>query len=225
LPAYRSSYGSSRCFFANATQPNRTVSTLGFNTGYVEELYRQYLENPESVSESWREFFADYRPGESFVAARETTQAPAEAPAAVGRPGGDGAAPEEAVSELAPEEVEAHPLRGPAARIVENMEASLKVPTATSVRTISVRLLAENRALINDYQRHVGGEKVSFTHLIAWAVVQALKAFPNMNATFRRDDGTPIHVQPKTVNLGIAIDLERRGSACCWCPTSSTPIA
>jgi len=188
------------------------VSTLGFNTGYVEELYRQYLENPESVSESWREFFADYKPGESFVTAAEARPS-AESKRLVSgeRPGGDGAAAESIAPELPPEEVEAQPLRGSAARIVENMEASLGIPTATSVRTVSVRLLAENRALINDYQRHVGGEKVSFTHLIAWAVVQALKAFPVMNSTFRRDDGTPVHVQPKTINLGIAIDLERRG--------------
>ncbi len=188
------------------------MSTLGFNTGYVEELYRQYLENPESVSESWREFFADYKPGESFVATPEMRSGAEPARLASGeRPGGDGTAPEPVAAALPPEEVEAHPLRGPAARIVENMEASLGIPTATSVRTVSVRLLAENRVLINDYQRHVGGEKVSFTHLIAWAVVQALKAFPVMNATFRRDDGTPMHVQPKTINLGIAIDLERRG--------------
>ena len=44
---------------------------LGFNTGYVEELYRQFLDDPDSVSDSWREFFADYRPSESFVAAAE----------------------------------------------------------------------------------------------------------------------------------------------------------
>lgn len=188
------------------------MSTLGFNTGYVEELYRQYLENPESVSESWREFFADYKPGESFVAAAEARPSAEPKRLVSGEsPGGDGAAAESIAPELPPEEVEAQPLRGSAARIVENMEASLGIPTATSVRTVSVRLLAENRALINDYQRHVGGEKVSFTHLIAWAVVQALKAFPVMNSTFRRDDGTPVHVQPKTINLGIAIDLERRG--------------
>jgi len=207
LRGHRSSYSpKARSFFFP------TVSTLGFNTGYVEELYRQYLENPESVSESWREFFADYKPGESFVAAAEARPSAEPKRLVSGeRPGGDGAAAESIAPELPPEEVEAQPLRGSAARIVENMEASLGIPTATSVRTVSVRLLAENRALINDYQRHVGGEKVSFTHLIAWAVVQALKAFPVMNSTFRRDDGTPVHVQPKTINLGIAIDLERRG--------------
>jgi 2-oxoglutarate dehydrogenase E1 component len=101
--------------------------------------------------------------------------------------------------------------RSAAARIAANMEASLKVPTATSVRTIPVKLIAENRALINDYQRYVGGDKVSYTHMIAWAIVKGLKAYPNLNTIFRREDGTPQHVLPKQVNLGLAIDVERRG--------------
>ncbi|GIV60835.1 MAG: hypothetical protein KatS3mg043_1924 [Rhodothermaceae bacterium] len=168
------------------------MSTLGFNTGYIEELYRQYLADPQSVSESWREFFADYHPTEAFVAVRdarpgvESAPAPGVEPAAP--PRGDGAAGEPETPAIPiPEGAEVLPLRGAAARIVENMEASLSVPTATSVRTIPVKLLAENRALINDYQRYVGGEKVSFTHLIAWAIVKALKAYPNLNTLFRRE--------------------------------------
>ncbi|HET6566439.1 MAG TPA: multifunctional oxoglutarate decarboxylase/oxoglutarate dehydrogenase thiamine pyrophosphate-binding subunit/dihydrolipoyllysine-residue succinyltransferase subunit, partial [Rhodothermales bacterium] len=102
-------------------------------------------------------------------------------------------------------------LRGPSAKIVENMEASLGVPTATSVRAVPVKLMSENRKLINDYQRYVSGEKVSFTHLIAWAVVKALHAFPNMNTTIRHEDGTLQHVIPRRINLGLAIDIERRG--------------
>ena len=198
----------------------RAVSALGFNTGYIEELYRQYLEDPDSVSESWREFFADYRPTESFLAAEEARPAGVVESATAARPesrtGGDGAVPEPVTpaSAEAPQEEEAElkPLRGPAGKIVENMEASLGVPTATSTRTIPVKLMAENRRLINDYQRHVGGEKVSFTHIIGWAVVQALKAFPNMNTTLRHDNGTAQHVIPKAVNLGLAIDVERRGN-------------
>lgn len=200
------------------------MSLLGFNTGYVEELYRQYLENPESVSESWRDFFADYRPSESFIAAVEARPSPAPSEAEglavkpsppVGRESGDGALPEPIVPASAPEQkeedVELKPLRGPAAKIVENMEASLGVPTATSARVVPVKLLAENRQLLNDYQRYVGGEKVSYTHIIAWAVVQALKQFPIMNTTLRHDDGTLQHVVPKGVNIGLAIDIERRG--------------
>ena len=193
------------------------MSALGFNTGYVEELYRQYLDDPDSVSESWRDFFADYRPTESFLAAAEARPAIQEQPVAreKGRAGGDGALPEPVTPASAEpaesEEVDVKPIRGAAARIVENMEASLGVPTATSTRTVPVKLMAENRALINDYQRYVGGEKVSFTHVIAWAIVQALKAFPNMNTTLRHEDGTPQHVVPRAINLGLAIDIERRG--------------
>ncbi len=194
------------------------VSVLGFNTGYVEELYKQYLENPDSVSESWREFFADYRPNESFVAAEEARPVAAEAARPVAqeapaRPSGDGAMEETATPARPPiaEDAEVKPIRGAASKIVENMEASLGIPTATSVRTFPVKLLAENRKLINEYQRGVGGEKVSFTHMIAFAVVQALKVYPNMYSTFSQDNGTPQHVKPKHVNLGLAIDVERRG--------------
>ena len=193
--------------------------SLGFNTGYVEELYRQYLDDPNSVSESWRDFFADYRPSESFIAATQARSTTAPAPEKVvvkaRRDGGDGAMPEPVTPASAPvtkdEGVDAEAIRGPQARIVENMEASLGVPTATSLRTIPVKLMSENRKLINDYQRYVGGEKVSFTHLIAWAVVKGLKKFPNLNTTFRHDNGTPQHIIPRQVNLGLAIDIERRG--------------
>ena len=224
-------------------RPSSTVSSLGFNTGYIEELYKQYQEDPDSVSEGWKEFFADYHPDESFVAATPSAPQetpPAESPEATGdgepsepeakeapsrpaprpttppkEPSGDGAARAvtPASAPAAPDDqVEVHALRGPAAKIVENMEDSLGVPTATSVRTMPVKLLWENRKLLNDYQRQVGGEKVSFTHIIAYAVVQALKEQPDMNTTFRRDDeGTPQHVVPKQINLGLAIDIERRG--------------
>ncbi len=193
------------------------MSSLGFNTGYIEELYRQYLENPDSVSESWREFFADYRPRESFVAAAGGRSTPAQEQVVVKAPpeSGDGALPEPVKPASAPvskePDVETEAIRGAQAKIVENMEASLGVPTATSLRTIPVKLMSENRQLINAYQRYVGGEKVSFTHLIAWAVVKGLKEFPNMNTTFRHENGTPQHIIPKHVNLGLAIDIERRG--------------
>jgi 2-oxoglutarate dehydrogenase E1 component len=214
------------------------VSSLGFNTGYIEELYKQYLDDPESVSESWREFFADYHPDASFMPSEERggdrppagdgepavepsspeartpeTQpdgAPTEAPQP---PAGDGAVrPITPASAPDSDQAEVQAMRGPAAKIVENMEDSLGVPTATSARTMPVKLLTENRTLINDYQRQVGGEKVSFTHIIGYAVVQGLKKYGDMNTTFRRDeDGTPQHVVPDQINLGLAIDIERRG--------------
>ncbi len=204
------------------------MSALGFNTGYIEDLYKQYLEDPNSVSESWREFFEDYHPTRSFAAAAEARQRVAERvvatpppaqPAVSPKPaveqGGDGAI-EEAIKPASASvtdesTVDLKPLRGASAKIVENMEASLGVPTATSVRNVPVRLLAENRVLINNYQRSVGGDKVSFTHILAYAVVQGLKAVSNMNTTFRHDNGTPQHIIPHQVNLGLAIDIERRG--------------
>ncbi|GAB5521036.1 MAG: multifunctional oxoglutarate decarboxylase/oxoglutarate dehydrogenase thiamine pyrophosphate-binding subunit/dihydrolipoyllysine-residue succinyltransferase subunit [Rhodothermales bacterium] len=198
------------------------MSSLGFNTGYIDDLYKQYLDDPNSISESWREFFADYRPTEGFVAAAEARQGnvvaqpaatPAPAPVQTKVPIGDGAPVLKPASAPAANEDEADvkKLRGASARIVENMEASIGVPTATSVRTFHVKLMEENRKLINDYQRYVGGNKVSFTHIIAWAVVKALAAHPTMYSTFRRDGDTLQHVQPHSVNLGLAIDVEKRG--------------
>ncbi len=192
----------------------------GFNTGFIEELYRQYLENPDSVSATWREFFADFKPDAAFLAAAEarpvpTAVHPAAPPPAVVAPGteGDGAPPPpvDRPQPPIPAGAEVRPIRGPAARIVENMEASLAVPTATSVRTVPVKLMAENRLLINDFQKDTGGDKVSFTHLVAWAIVRGLKAFPNMITTYRVEGTTPQHVIPDGVNLGLAIDVERKG--------------
>src|SRR5437867_4167005 len=81
------------------------------------------------------------------------------------------------------------PFRGASARIVENMEASLSIPTATSYRSIPVKLLEENRRIINEHLASNGGAKVSFTHLIAWTLVQALKSFPSLNSSFETIDG------------------------------------
>ena len=114
--------------------------SFGPNVWLIDEMFREFKERPESVSESWREFFSDYRPAAGRVALPPTALA---APAAVpveapGRPA------------LAPVRTTV-PIVGPAKRLVENMQASLSVPTATSVRTISVRLLEENRSLMNQH--------------------------------------------------------------------------
>ncbi|GIU86785.1 MAG: hypothetical protein KatS3mg009_1300 [Acidimicrobiia bacterium] len=104
---------------------------------------------------------------------------------------------------------EPQPLRGAAARIVANMEASLAVPTATSVRTVPAKLLEVNRQILNNHLARTRGGKVSFTHLIGYAVVRALEAVPNMNSSYGEVDGTPSVVRHRHVNLGIAIDLQR----------------
>ncbi|WP_428514129.1 multifunctional oxoglutarate decarboxylase/oxoglutarate dehydrogenase thiamine pyrophosphate-binding subunit/dihydrolipoyllysine-residue succinyltransferase subunit [Pseudonocardia sp.] len=99
------------------------------------------------------------------------------------------------------------PLRGAANAVVKNMNASLAVPTATSVRAFPAKLLADNRVVINNQLRRTRGGKISFTHLIGYAVVQALADFPVMNRHFAEADGKPTVVQPDHVNLGLAIDL------------------
>ncbi|MGQ0847326.1 MAG: multifunctional oxoglutarate decarboxylase/oxoglutarate dehydrogenase thiamine pyrophosphate-binding subunit/dihydrolipoyllysine-residue succinyltransferase subunit [Sporichthyaceae bacterium] len=98
-------------------------------------------------------------------------------------------------------------LKGPAARVVVNMEASLGVPTATSVRTVPAKLLVDNRIVVNNHLRRSRGGKVSFTHLIGYALVQAVAAVPVMNASYLQVDGKPAISLPAHVNLGIAIDL------------------
>ncbi|HYW70066.1 MAG TPA: multifunctional oxoglutarate decarboxylase/oxoglutarate dehydrogenase thiamine pyrophosphate-binding subunit/dihydrolipoyllysine-residue succinyltransferase subunit, partial [Pyrinomonadaceae bacterium] len=102
------------------------------------------------------------------------------------------------------------PIRGPALKIVENMEASLAVPTATSQRRIPVKLLDENRRLINRHLQDAGRRKASFTHLIAYALLRALEQFPQMNDGFDVIEGQPSRIKRESVNLGIAIDLEKK---------------
>ena len=89
------------------------------------------------------------------------------------------------------------------------MEASLGVPTATSVRTLPAKLLEINRQILNNQLARDRGGKVSFTHLIGFAVVRALGRVPSMNASFGVVDGTPSVVRHTHVNLGLAIDQQK----------------
>jgi 2-oxoglutarate dehydrogenase E1 component len=116
---------------------------------------------------------------------------------------GDGARPEGA---MAAGEVKT--LRGPAAMLANAMNESRSVPTATSFRTIAVDTLDAKRRALNGVlsQR---GMKVSFTHLIAWAIVRAAIEWPVMARAFEERDGKPHVIEPGSVNLGIAVDVER----------------
>jgi 2-oxoglutarate decarboxylase len=161
----------------------------GPNVWLIEEMYRQFQEQPDSVAESWRDFFGDYKPTSlsEKPAVRKESQP---------------------LKSLIQENAE--PLKGFAARIVENMEASLTVPTATSTRIIPVKVMEENRRLINQFLASVFGGKVSFTHLITWAILKALKAMPVMSTSFASIDGAPYKVRPKHINFGLAVDVERK---------------
>ena len=100
-------------------------------------------------------------------------------------------------------------LKGATKSLAANMDASLSVPTATSVRTIPAKLMIDNRIVINNHLKRARGGKVSFTHLIAWAIVQTLKEFPSQNVFYDEVDGKPSVVTPAHVNLGIAIDIPK----------------
>ena len=184
---------------------------LGPNEGMVDEMFRLFQDDPEAVPESWREFFADYKLGGTPVVSTPPTPAPVEV-AAVAEPTppppppapvDDGRGPVVLAGET-PET-----LRGAAARIVKNMEASLEVPTATSVRAVPAKLLEVNRQILNNHLARAHGGKVSFTHLIGYAVLRALRSVPAMNASYGVVDGKPSVVRHDHVNLGLAIDLEK----------------
>ncbi|WP_395243689.1 multifunctional oxoglutarate decarboxylase/oxoglutarate dehydrogenase thiamine pyrophosphate-binding subunit/dihydrolipoyllysine-residue succinyltransferase subunit [Agromyces sp. MMS24-K17] len=100
-------------------------------------------------------------------------------------------------------------LKGMPKALAANMDASLTVPTATSVRTVPAKLLIDNRIVINNHLRRTRGGKVSFTHLIGWALIQALKDFPSQNVFYDERDGKPSVVKPAHIGLGIAIDIPK----------------
>ncbi len=190
---------------------------FGPNDGLVEDLYQQYLDNPTAVPAPWRTYFDGHRaePANGTPATNATPatvappaetpppveSAPAPAPAPITPP----AARVEGATPAAP----AEPLRGAAARIVTNMEASLQVPTATSFRVVPAKLLEVNRSVINGYLSRTHGGKVSFTHLIGFAVTRALVDVPAMNAAYVDLDGKPGIVRHPHVGLGLAVDVTK----------------
>ncbi len=194
-------------------------SPFGQNEWLVEEMYRKFRDDPSSVDPSWHEFLVDYSPeptgnGESSPEA-ETKQAAPKPAETTDKPRSDGQAKAEpleakpapkAAVNVAPDD-EVQPLRGAAAAVVKNMSASLEVPTATSVRAIPAKLMIDNRIVINNHLKRTRGGKISFTHVLGYAIVQATKKFPNMNRHYAEVDGKPNVVTPAHTNLGLAIDL------------------
>ena len=118
--------------------------------------------------------------------------------------------PEGGKNDVETEEDRVETLRGPGKAVVTNMEESLSVPTATTVRAVPAKVLIDNRMLINDYLRRSRGGKVSFTHIIGYAVVKALKAFPSQNVVYGQNDkGKPAAIHPAHINFGLAIDMPK----------------
>jgi 2-oxoglutarate decarboxylase len=192
------------------------LAGFGPNEWIVEDMYQRYLADPSSVDPAWHDFFADYKPTPEDGPPTEPKAAVAPAPKVEPKPAPKPevkaepkAEPKPKPKAAAPVNGKLTPLRGVAARIVQNMDASLEVPTATSVRAVPAKLVADNRIVINNHLTRGRGGKVSFTHLIGYAMVRALASHPEMNNTFAEVDGKPNLVTPEHVNLGIAIDLQK----------------
>ncbi|MEV6640227.1 multifunctional oxoglutarate decarboxylase/oxoglutarate dehydrogenase thiamine pyrophosphate-binding subunit/dihydrolipoyllysine-residue succinyltransferase subunit [Amycolatopsis sp. NPDC051371] len=152
---------------------------------------------------------------ESAAKQASTKPAPAKAapkpePKAAPKPA---AAKAEPKADAKKEEPESKQLRGAAAAIAKNMDASLSVPTATSVRAVPAKLMADNRIVINNHLKRTRGGKISFTHLIGYAMVRALKNYPNMNRHYQVIDGKPFAITPEHVNFGLAIDMKGKDNS------------
>ena len=203
------------------TTTESSAGKFGANSWLVEEMYEQFRSDPDSVSATWREFFEDYKtispsPAPSapvapvvVVPAPIAATAPAAAPAAVAPV----VAPAAVASSTAtqPTAELGEPIRGAGVAIANNMERSLTVPTATSFRNVPAKLLEVNRSVINGYRSRTGQGKVSFTHLIGFAIVRAIAdAVPNMNNSFTAGaDGKPRIVRNEHVSMGLAVDVSK----------------
>ena len=101
-------------------------------------------------------------------------------------------------------------MKGIAKAIAKNMDISLEMPTATSVRDMPAKLMFENRSMVNEQLKRTRGGKISFTHIIGYAMVKAVMAHPDMNNMYQVVDGKPTLVVPEHINLGLAIDLPQK---------------
>ena len=198
------------------------TSTPSVNSWLEDELYQQYQHDRRDVDPSWNSVFASaaHRPGE--------------APKTADRSGSGGAetgpaAPSSATVELTPqfkalsaprtptvaigEGDQLLPLRGPALRIAENMTASLTVPVATSQRSMPVKVMEENRRAINEHRALRGEGKISFTHLIAWAIVRSVETVPALNEAYTDNGAESFRVHRGHLNLGVAVDVAGKDGA------------
>jgi 2-oxoglutarate decarboxylase len=183
------------------------------NAGFAQALYEDYLRDPNAVPEEWRRLFESGRVGEKpdgRTDGRTDGNSNGRAGAQV-TAGPTDAGP--AVNSLAigPQPRTTSPIKGPAARLVQNMTESLSVPTATTFREIAVSTLESARTRFNAGLKAAGKtEKASFTHFIAWALVQSVKQHPVMAQSFTVIEGAPHRVTPDGIHLGLAVDVERK---------------
>ena len=206
--------------------PNQPGSPFGPNDWLVDELYQQYLEDKRQVDPAWWDFFADYNPTDYSAIKNTKVSAPAApkiepipaqaevqtAPVVQNAPVVSAPVTQPVPSAPSPVNApnpEAEKLKGPAARVVTNMETSLTIPTATSVRAVPAKLMVDNRIVINNHLSRNRGGKVSFTHIIGYAIVRAIKDMPDMNVSYTTVEDKPAIIRHPHVGIGLAIDIAK----------------
>lgn len=189
--------------------------STGINSWLEDELRQQYSHDRSSVDASWKQVFDTN--GTPNGAAHAAVNGGANGTSVNGAAANGSAqavtvfrAPE--VSLGATEEL--MPLRGGPAKLAENMAQSLSIPLATSQRIISVKVIDENRRLINHHRGLLGKSKVSFTHIIGWAIIQSAKANPAINHGFSQNgSGELFRIVKKDINFGLAVDVAGKNGA------------
>ncbi len=193
------------------TQEQREkLAEFGVNSWFVMELLENYLNNPNSVAQDWQDLFSSLNIKTNGRKYQKTENAPAnlqtgtyinyteqQPPAKINMP------------QPQPGE-EAIQIKGVGERIIENMTTSLTIPIATSFRAMPVKVLEENRLIINNFLKKTNSGKISFTHIIGWAIVKALGSIPALNNSFTVINGLPHLIKKSGINLGLAIDLEKK---------------
>jgi 2-oxoglutarate dehydrogenase E1 component len=193
------------------------------NAGFAQIMYEEYLRDPAGVSEEWRQYFqkgfAGLGPeaegnGSHLSVTDGRTPGPADRGSASEGATETHVAPPTAgppMPQSAALPTGAVPIAGPAARLVANMNESRSLPTATSFRELPVSVLEARRRELNSALRSAGrAEKVSFTHLIGYAVARAAQRHPVMTTAYTEVDGAPHRIPGRAANLGIAVDVERK---------------
>lgn len=216
-----------------------TSNIFGPNAWLIDEQFQQYSKDPSSVDKEWRDYFEANGAPKSKAQAKDAAEKPSK-PAAKKTEGTSTARKQEAretnveksvakaqeKSAKAKQSVkksespldriadykggEERQLKGMFKAIAKNMEESLEIPTATTVRDMPVKLMWENRSMINDHLKRTRGGKISFTHIIGYAMVKAVQLHPDMNVRYELKDGKPYVIQPEHINLGLAIDLPQK---------------
>ena len=212
---------------------------FGANQGFIEDLYSNYLSDHSKVQPQWRELFRRWedegrKPSSASAQSPRTTQAqinihatsdsrltsPEISTQRADLPPAPRSAAQPALTPYA-EQYQLTPslkplgddatqrLKGVAKSVAANMDASIEVPTATSFRQIPAKIMFDNRALVNEYLQATRGGKISFTHLIGYALVEALVEMPGMNNSYSLVEGKPSIHRPQHVNFGLAIDVQR----------------